>query len=173
MRFLFPTLLAALTLSSAALAQSPPAAQTIPPEWAPEAIESNLARSMEDVTVRQAFLTSLLNGQVWVRVDQATVDAAAEQLRTRQGRVQTRIFTGKIEGGDEVIFAFTRPELAVLAFGEDVPLLGMSGEMAFRLQTQFGLSLNYNNGPGVIFTPDDIAALLAGLTHAPREPAAP
>src|ERR1700754_1838925 len=173
MRLFLTTLLAACAVASTALAQAEPAPRPAPdrPEWATaEAIERNLAAAMEDPAARQAFLTSFLNGEVFVRVDQATLDAVVEQQRTGQGQVALQLVTGRIADGQDVIFAFSRRKLARLAFGEDVPLLGMSGEAALRAQTQVGLTLNYNNGPGVTFTPQDIVALLAGIR---REPVVP
>jgi hypothetical protein len=161
MRLFLPTLLAAFAVASTALAQATPSPR---PDWATaDAIERNLVAAMENPTARNAFLTSFLNGEVFVRVDQATLDAVVEQQSTGQGTVTPRYFTGIPPGGEEVIFAFSRRELARLAFGEEVPLLGMSGETALRTQSRVGIVLNYNNGPSVTFSPQDIATLLASI----------
>lgn len=160
MRLFLTTFLAICVAASTALAQTP----SPRPDWATaEAIERNLAAAMEDPARRDAFLNSFLNGEVWVRVDQATLDAIAERQRTGRGQVPLQLFAGKTPSGHDVIFAFTRRELALQAFGEEAPLLGMSGEAALRAQSQVGLILNYNNGPSVTFTPQDIATLLAGV----------
>lgn len=165
MKLLSLALVAAWSLAASAAAQS-----SAPPQWSPAVIEANLAAAMEDESRRHAFLTSFLNGEVWVRVEQSSLDAAAEHQRSgAPGRVPLQMFAGDVEG-QTVIFAFTRPELAPAAFGQEVPLLGMSGEAALRAQSQVGLSLNYNNGPGVIFTPEDIAALLATIQYQPATP---
>ncbi|KQW86346.1 SseB family protein [Brevundimonas sp. Root1279] len=148
-----------------AQAQSPVAAQ-----WSPEVIEANLAAAIENPAARNAFLTSFLNGKIWVRVEQSTYDAAA--ARERAGTLEAlpmQLFASDING-KSVIFGFTRQELAPAAFGQQVPLLGMTGEQVLRLQNQAGFVLNYNNGPVVIFTPEEIAILLQSIQRAPVTP---
>lgn len=165
MRFLIPALLALAIFGSPALAQETGArAQTDRPQWvSAEAIEANLAAAMEDESARTAFLNSFLNGEVWVRVDQASV--IAEARRQREGSVSpvsAGVVLYEVEG-ETLIFAFTRPEIGRAVLGPDATFIGMSGLDALRLQREYGLALNYNNGPTVTFSREHIAALLGSL----------
>lgn len=165
MRSLIPALLALFISGSPAIAQEAGGrAQADRPQWVTaEAIEANLAAAMEDESARTAFLNSFLNGEVWVRVDHASV--IAEARRQSEGSVSpgvAGVVLYEVEG-ETVIFAFTRPEIGRAVLGPDATFIGMSGLDALRLQAEHGLTLNYNNGPSVTFSREQIAALLGSL----------
>lgn len=168
MRIFIPAVLAACSIAASASGQDAgPRPGADRAHWATaEAIETNLAAAVNDENARHAFLTAFLNGEVWVRVDEETPEVVARLQQEGRSLRQVGVFAGDLRGRT-VIFAFTRPELAPAAFGREVPLLGMSGEAALRLQSQYGVSLNYNSGASVIFSPEEIAALLASIQYRP------
>lgn len=165
MRSLIFALLALSIFGSPAFAQEAGGrAQADRPQWVTaEAIEANLAAALEDESARTAFLNSFLNGEVWVRVDEASV--IAEARRQREGATTfgpLNLITYEVNG-QTVILAFTRPEIGETVLGPDARFIGMSGLQALQLQTEHGLTLNYNNGPSVTFPREHIAALLGSL----------
>jgi hypothetical protein len=123
-----------------------------------EVLEQRLDRASSDRAAREDFLNILLNSEVWVWVTDESLARLSDQNVT-----SIQAVTGTLPDRTVSVMAFTRPEYGYAAVGHRIPLLGMSGETALRLQSEVGVSLNVGQPHSVIWTREEVGVIVNSI----------
>ena len=120
-------------------------------------LEALLVRAAGDPDARPAFARAVLEATLYA----VTPDAMADGERAIGAGEQLRLTLVPLEDGDVATAAFTAPERVAQTFGSGSRYLAMRGRDLIELVCDNALMLNPGHEFGVLWSPRDLAGLLA------------
>lgn len=133
------------------------------PTPAPNKIEAALAGLRADPKAGQAVFEHALLFEVVYVVPTDGIPPEGEVLGVDR---PFKLDGVTLKDGQQPTALFTSPEKAKIGFGPETQVMGMRGLHALDLLKANGVILNPGAPPGLMLSPDDIAALVADVSDA-------